>query len=72
MNRKQSYELTYDERQALKQARLDAGYTQAELAAEVDLTAVTISNYETGRHPVGDGTLRRFEELLPGFEGLDR
>jgi len=72
MNRKQSYELTPSERQTLRRARQDAGYTQGDLADEVGLAAVTISNYETGRYPVGGGTLRQFEELLPGFEGLDR
>jgi DNA-binding XRE family transcriptional regulator len=67
-----SVELTYGERQALKQARIEAGYTQGELAAEIGLASNTISNYETGQGPVMDGALRRFEELLPEFEGPHR
>lgn len=72
MNTKRSYELTESERQALQRARYDAGYTQAELAVEVGLTATTIGNYENGRTPVGGGTLRQLKELLPKFEGVDR
>jgi transcriptional regulator with XRE-family HTH domain len=56
-----SVELTYGERQALKQARIEADYTQVELAAEVGLASNTISNYERGHSPVMDGALRRFE-----------
>jgi DNA-binding XRE family transcriptional regulator len=72
MNMKRSYELTESERRALTRARHEAGYTQAELAAEVGCSPQTISNYETGKYPVGGGMLSKFMDLLPRFEGVDR
>lgn len=40
-----------DERARIKAAREEAGLTQSEIAVKVGVTAATISNLETGRHP---------------------
>lgn len=50
--------------QKLKQARLDAGITQAQLAEKTGLQQEAISRIESGKHQITAGTLEKICEAL--------
>lgn len=47
----------------LKQARIDCGMTQEEVAEELHVKRVNLSNYETGRHEPDLETLAQLANL---------
>lgn len=65
---------------ALREARLDAGYTQEELAGVLRVKAATIARYELGIRRISVGALLRIaaalgqplSALVPGASGLER
>lgn len=50
--------------QQMREARLAAGLTQAELAARVGLKRRALGNYETGVRPIPLRTARTIEAVL--------
>src|SRR6266511_54509 len=65
---------------ALREARLDAGYTQEEIARVLGVTPATIARYELGIRRLSVGSLLQIaaaldmplSHLVPGAERLER
>lgn len=58
-------------REALRKARCEAGYTQAELAHKIGIGQQSISKHETGvATPAHFKTLRQYEKVL-GIKASD-